>query len=93
MRWMVVAAPNKTVSPTLDQPSAREHLAGMDPRFFSFQVAAGILLAALIVLFLKLGMNIYRNNGGLRGAFGAGMFIGGICAGASVLLVGFLAHQ
>lgn len=61
----------------------------MDPRFLPFQIAAGLLLAALIVLMIRLGMNIYRNNGSLRAAFGAAMFIGGIILGWAVMLAGF----
>lgn len=61
----------------------------MDPRFLPFQIAAGILLAAFIILVLKLGMNIYRNNQSLLGWFGAGMFIGGLILGWATIMAGF----
>jgi hypothetical protein len=61
----------------------------MDPRFLPFQIAAGLLLAGLIVLFVRLGMNIFRNNTGIRSAFGAAMFAGGLALGWMVFLAGF----
>lgn len=61
----------------------------MDPRFLPFQIAAGLLLAALVVLLIRMGMNIHRNNSGLRSAFGALMFIGGAILGWAVVLAGF----
>jgi hypothetical protein len=61
----------------------------MDPRFLPFQIAAGLLLAALVVLLIRMGMNIHRNNQGLRSAFGALMFIGGAILGWAVVLAGF----
>lgn len=61
----------------------------LDPRFLPFQIAAGLLLAALVVLLIRTGMNIHRNNGGFRSAFGAAMFIGGAILGWAVMLAGF----
>lgn len=61
----------------------------MDPRFLPFQIAAGLLLAGLIVLLVRYGMNIFRNNSGFRGAFGAAMFIGGLVLGWLTMLAGF----
>lgn len=61
----------------------------MDPRFLPFQIAAGLLLALLIILLLRVGMNIFRNNSGVRSAFGAGMFISGSLLGWAVILAGF----
>lgn len=61
----------------------------MDPRFLPFQIAAGILLAGVVILMLKLGMNIYRNNSSFRGAFGAMLFLGGMVLGWAILLGGF----
>ena len=61
----------------------------MDPRFLPFQIAAGLLLTGLIVLMLRLGMNIYRNNTSFKGAFGAGLFIAGMVSAWAVLLAGF----
>lgn len=61
----------------------------MDPRLISFQIAAGILMAGLVVLLCRLGMNIFRNNKGLRSAFGALMFVAGMALGLAILLVGF----
>lgn len=61
----------------------------MDPRFLPFQIAAGLLLAALIVLLVRMGMNIHRNNTGVRSALGAAMFVGGIVLGWAVMLAGF----
>jgi hypothetical protein len=63
----------------------------MDPRFLPFSVAAGILVAGIIILMLKLGMNIFRNNHGLRGLFGAALFFAGIVLGWAVLMAGFQA--
>lgn len=60
----------------------------MDPRFLPFQIAAGILLAGFVVLVIRLGMNIFRNNTGLRGWFGAAMFAGGLALGWLVMLAG-----
>lgn len=64
----------------------------MDPRFLPFQVAAGILLAGIVILAIRTGMNIYRNNDGWRGLFGAGIFISGMMFGFAVLLAGFNPH-
>lgn len=61
----------------------------MDPRFLPFQIAAGLLLAALVVLLIRMGMNIHRNNQGLRSAFGAAMFLGGVILGWATVLAGF----
>jgi hypothetical protein len=61
----------------------------MDPRFLPFQIAAGILLAAFVILLLKLGMNIYRNNVSIRGWFGAAMFASGLFLGWSTMMAGF----
>ncbi len=61
----------------------------MDPRFLPFQIAAGILLAAFVILLLRFGMNIYRHNPGLRGWFGAGMFLSGLFAGWATMMAGF----
>jgi hypothetical protein len=61
----------------------------MDPRFLPFQIAAGILWAGLIILLLKLGMNIFRNNAALRGWFGGGMFVGGLILAWWTMLAGF----
>lgn len=61
----------------------------MDPRFLPFQIAAGLLLAAFILLLMRLGMNIFRSNTSLRSAFGAAMFIGGMFLGWAVILAGF----
>lgn len=61
----------------------------MDPRFLPFQIAAGLLITAQIVLFVRLGMNIYRNNTGIRCIFGAAMFVGGLALGWMVILAGF----
>lgn len=61
----------------------------MDPRFLPFQIAAGLLLAGFIVLLLRLGMNIYRNNAGIRGWLGAGMFISGLWLSMWTILAGF----
>jgi formate/nitrite transporter FocA (FNT family) len=72
----------------LDFSPRREHLARMDPRYLLFQVAAGILLAAFIIVTIRLGMNIYRNNEGIRSLFGAVMFFAGLYLGLQVMLVG-----
>lgn len=61
----------------------------MDPRFLPFQIAAGILLAGLVIRMPRLGMNSYRNNTGLRSWFGAAMFIGGMALGWATMLAGF----
>jgi uncharacterized membrane protein YedE/YeeE len=61
----------------------------MDPRFLPFQIAAGLLLAGLIVLFVRLGMNIFRNNSGVRGFFGAALFLMGLALGWLTMLAGF----
>lgn len=61
----------------------------MDPRFLPFQIAAGLLLAGFIVMVVRLGMNIFRNNTGPRGWFGAAMFAGGLALGWVVMLAGF----
>ena len=61
----------------------------MDPRFLPFQIAAGILLAGFIILLIRAGMNIHRNNDGLRSVFGALLFIGGLIFGCLVTLAGF----
>ncbi len=61
----------------------------MDPRFLSLQIAAGILIAGFVILLLKLGLNIYRNNHGVREAFGAVMFFAGLLFGTMVMLAGF----
>lgn len=61
----------------------------MDPRFLPFQIAAGMLLAGFIVLLLRLGMNIYRNNASIRGWFGGGMFVCGLILGWWTILAGF----
>lgn len=61
----------------------------MDPRFLPFQIAAGILLAGFVVLLLKLGMNIYRNNASFKGWFGAAIFVSGLFLGWSTVLAGF----
>jgi len=61
----------------------------LDPRYLPFQIAAGLLLAAMVVLLLRFGMNIYRNNSGLRGVFGAALFVGGMALGWAVMLAGF----
>jgi hypothetical protein len=61
----------------------------MDPRLLPFQIASGLLLAGLVVLLIRYGMNIFRNNKGLRGFFGAGLFCAGITLGWAVMLAGF----
>ena len=61
----------------------------MDPRFLPFQIAAGILLAMFVILLLKLGMTIFRNNASWRGWFGAAMFLGGLFLGWSTMMAGF----
>jgi hypothetical protein len=61
----------------------------MDPRFLPFQIAAGLLLAGFILLLIRLGMNIFRNNSGLGCVFGAAMFISGLILGWLVMLAGF----
>ena len=61
----------------------------MDPRFLPFQIAAGLLLAGLIVMLVRYGMNIFRNNTGLRGYFEAAMFVFGLGLGWAVMLAGF----
>lgn len=61
----------------------------MDPRFLPFQIAAGLLLAALVILMVRFGMNIFRNNQGLRSAFGAAMFASGLALGWLTILAGF----
>ena len=61
----------------------------MDPRFLPFQIAAGLLLAAAIIWAVRMGMNIYRNNSGLRGVFGAALFVCGFGLGWMVMLAGF----
>lgn len=63
----------------------------MDPRFLPFQIAAGLLLAGLVVLLIRFGMNIHRNNEGIRSAFGALVFVGGLALGWAVLVAGFTA--
>ena len=54
----------------------------------AFEIAAGILLAAFVILLLRLGMNIFRNNHGVRGIFGAAMFVCGLFFGWVVLMGG-----
>jgi hypothetical protein len=61
----------------------------MDPRLLPFQIASGLLLAGLVVLLIRYGMNIYRNNTGLRGLLGAGLFCSGMALGWAVMLAGF----
>lgn len=61
----------------------------MDPRFLPFQIAAGLLLAGLVILMLRLGMNIYRNNRSFKGAFGAVLFLAGMVSAWAVLIAGF----
>lgn len=61
----------------------------MDPRFLPFQIAAGILFAQFIILLIRLGMNIYRNNESIRGWFGAAMFTGGLFLGWATMMAGF----
>jgi len=50
----------------------------MDPRFLFLHVTAGILTAAFVIFILRLGITYYRDNTGLRAAFGAGLFILGM---------------
>lgn len=64
----------------------------MDGRFLPFQIAAGILLASIVILAIRAGMNIHRNNDGLRGVFGAAIFVSGMAFGFAVLLAGFNPH-
>lgn len=61
----------------------------MDPRFLPFQIAAGLLLAGLIVFFIRYGMNLFRNNAGIRSVVGAVIFISGLALGWAVMLAGF----
>lgn len=61
----------------------------MDPRLLPFQIAAGLLMAGLVVLLIRTGMNIHRNNEGLRGIFGAVIFVSGMILGWAVMLAGF----
>lgn len=61
----------------------------MDPRFLPFQIAAGLLLAALVVLMVRWGMNVHRSNAGWRSAFGAVVFVSGLILGWAVTLAGF----
>jgi hypothetical protein len=61
----------------------------MDPRFLPFQIAAGLLLAGLVVLMIRWGMNAHRNNAGWRSAFGAAVFVAGLILGWAVALAGF----
>lgn len=61
----------------------------MDPRYLPFQVAAGIILAAFIIMTVRMGMNIYRNNEGILSLLGAGLFFSGLLFGLSVVLAGF----
>lgn len=70
----------------IDPAAARAHVAGMDPRILPMQIASGILLAAFVILLVRLGMNIYRSNTGLRGLFGAAMFISGLALGWALML-------
>lgn len=39
-----------------------------------FQIAAGILLAALVIFLARFGMSVFRSNDGWRGAVGAAIF-------------------
>ena len=61
----------------------------MDPRFLPFQIAAGLLLAAMVVLMIRWGMNAHRNKSGWRSAFGAVVFVGGLILGWAVTRAGF----
>lgn len=55
----------------------------------SIQIAAGILIAALVLQTLRMGMEIYRANLGWRGYFGALMFFAGLVAWFLVVIRGF----
>ena len=61
----------------------------MDPRYLPFQIAAGLLLACFIIMITRLGMNIYRNNAGIRSASGVVMFVFGLILGWMTILAGF----
>lgn len=61
----------------------------MDPRFLPFQIAAGFFLAGAIIACIKSGLNIYRNNNGWRGAFGAILFLGAMALAGAVTMAGF----
>ncbi len=61
----------------------------MDPRFLPFQIAAGILLAGMVILMIKVGMNIHRNNTTIKSGVGAVIFLGGMVLGWATLVVGF----
>jgi hypothetical protein len=61
----------------------------MDPRFLPFQIAAGLLLAALVILMVRWGMNAHRNNQGWRSVFGGAVFVSGLILGWAVTLAGF----
>lgn len=56
----------------------------------TFQIAAGLLLAAFVALATTKGMNIHRANDGWRSAFGAGLFLVGFVMGGLVIVLGAL---
>ena len=61
----------------------------MDPRFLPFQIAAGILLAAFIIMLLRVGMHVYRNSVSWRGWAGIAVFASGLFLGYSTVMAGF----
>ena len=52
------------------------------------QIASGILIAAFVILIIKLGMNIHRNNDGYAGVFGGVLFIVGTMTAMSLIVSG-----
>lgn len=61
----------------------------MDPRFLPFQIAAGILLAAFIIMVIRVGMQVYRNSASWRGWAGAAIFGSGLFLGYATVMAGF----
>lgn len=61
----------------------------MDPRFLPFQIAAGILLAAFIIMMIRVGMQVYRNSSSWRGWAGAAIFGSGLFLGYATVMAGF----
>ena len=54
----------------------------------TFQIAAGLLLAAFVALVTTKGMNIHRSNDGWRSLFGGGLFLLGFLIGGAVIVAG-----